>query len=96
MRYTTGKWRGHENYICRVCGFPTLDKARIVAHVARCAPVPVVAPHAALDFASDEAAEAYIRAVDAGKLSPAILAGRPPSGKHGGFTVADVRAAHTT
>jgi hypothetical protein len=98
MRYRTGKWRGHDNYICKTCGFPTLDKARIIAHVARCTPAGAVkkAPGVSLDFASDEAAEAYIRASDAGTISPATLAGRPPSGKHGGYTVADVRAAETS
>jgi hypothetical protein len=34
---STGRWHGKVNYQCNSCAFATLDKERILAHVAECA-----------------------------------------------------------
>lgn len=47
----------------------------------------------AIDFASDEAAEAFFEANDADEISPAELAATEPSGKDEEYTVDDVESA---
>lgn len=93
-RYRTTKWHHLDNYECTVCPFATLDRGRMVIHVRTEHPTAAevgepVLPLAGIDFASDEAAEL---AATLG-LSAEILKRKTPSGKTGGFTVADVRAA---
>lgn len=97
-RYRTTKWHGHDNYECNLCGFKVLrDRGRMVAHVRAEHPTdaeggPVAGPLAGVDFASDEAAEA---AAHLGAAGIERLKRSTPTGKHGGYTVADVKAAHS-
>lgn len=98
-RWKTTDWRGHPNYVCTAdrCLFATLDHGEMVLHARRQHPLASEGgrprhPLEGIDFASDEAAEA---AVAAG-LGARAFDQLTPSGKTGGYTVADVRAAART
>lgn len=100
MTWTTSKWHDHDNFTCDLCPFATLDLDLIAAHVrvrhgaGGRYTQPDVQPHplAGVRFASDEAAQA---AMSLG-VTPDDLAAVAPSGKDGGYTVADIRTAHRT
>jgi len=92
-RWKVGRWKHRPNYVCLLCPYATLDRGAMVLHARERHPggaedVPGVL--AGVDFASDEAAEL---AISLG-LTARSLAGCTPSGRSGGYTVADVRAAH--
>lgn len=97
-RWTTGEWRGHTNYQCKECPYATLDRGAMVKHAATRHPrrwetgTPEPGPLSGVDFASDEASEL---ASELG-LTSAELGRITPTGKSGGYTVADVRAAAST
>lgn len=91
-RYRTTKWSGLDNFECQQCPFSTLDHGLIIRHVRERHPTPAEAGHheehplAAIEFASDEAAELAITA----GLLPAHFDAYTHTGK-GGYTLADVR-----
>lgn len=89
-RWRVGKWNGRDNYECTRCAFATLDRGLIVRHAESEHPLgPAPHPLAGVGFASDEAAELAIHlGVDRDALER-----HTPSGKSGGYTVADVKAA---
>lgn len=97
-RWVTRDWRGHPNYVCTVggCLFATLDIGEMRRHARDKHPLASEGgqPHplAGLEFASPDAARA---ARDAG-LDARSFDGITPSGRTGGFTVADVRSAART
>lgn len=103
-RWKTTDWRGHPNYVCmrnqpngRPCPFATLDIGLIRVHAAAEHPLasegrPERHPLEGVPFASDEAAEAAIAA----GLTSRAFEQLTPSGRSGGYTVADVRSAAKT
>lgn len=85
-------WRGHVNHECAAegCQYKTLDEAAMRQHVRTHRLVARgILPLAGVNFASDEAAEAAAAlGCTRAELDPIT-----PSGRGGGYTVADVKAA---
>lgn len=97
-RWKTGTWRGHPNHVCTVAGclFATLDIGEMRKHARAAHPLASEGgprhPLAGINFASDSAAEAALAA----GLTARALDRITPSGKTGGYTLADVRSAART
>ncbi|MFW6079625.1 MAG: hypothetical protein ACODAE_08390 [Gemmatimonadota bacterium] len=100
-RWRQTTWAGRPNYACTQCPYKTLDRGRMVRHARREHPrawedaeaaAEADNPLAGLDFASDETAEA------AAEEPPEVieqLKRQTPSGKRGGHTMDDLRAARS-
>lgn len=100
--YSEIAWRGRTALKCDACPYATTMLSEMRDHLrerhgvrpqrrrvpADAAPAPSLE---GIDFASEEAAELAIRE----GLTAEALRAREPSGKTGGFTVADVKAART-
>lgn len=103
-RWKETSWRGHPNFVCtrsqpdgRPCPFATLDIGLMRVHAATEHPLASEGGHEphpleGVPFASDEAAEAAIAA----GLTARAFDQLTPSGRSGGYTVADVRSAAKT
>lgn len=93
-RYKTRDWRGTPLHVCNACPFSTFDVGQMRRHARQAHPLPSEGaapkhPLDGVDFASDSAAEAAIKA----GLDAHAFERITPTGKTGGFTVADVKAA---
>lgn len=102
--YTEGTWKGLEHFQCERCAYATAGKGALrdmKIHVASHLGLPDDVIHvpedepdaAVLDFASDEAAEAFVAEPEGRQRAVALaLMDREPSGANG-YTVDDVRRA---
>lgn len=91
-RWIQNTWRGHPNYQCTRCLFATLDIGLMRRHADEQHPLgsrPDDHPLAQVPFASEGALQAAIAAGLIAQSFDQIT----PSGKTGGYTTADVRAA---
>lgn len=95
-RWKTGTWRGHPNHVCTVAGclYATTDLGAMRLHAREHHPTVregggTPHPLGGVLFASQAAADA----AEAAGLSAAQLYLSTPTGRTGGYTTADVRAA---